>query len=114
MKKIIFIAVSATLIFSSCTKEKAEPLTVGCAATISFASDIKPFLTSKCVTCHTAGGSGTGDFSDFNVFKSKADGGSLKARVFTLKDMAPALSPQLTEEELGKLKCWMEQGAQNN
>jgi uncharacterized membrane protein len=114
MKKIIFPTVFASLFFASCSFEKAEPLTLGCSTTMSFASDIKSFIDSKCVTCHAAGGSGTGDFSDFNVFKSKADDGTLKARVFISKDMAPALSPQLTEEELGKLKCWMEQGAQNN
>ncbi len=114
MKKIFLITTLSSFLLVSCTFEQAEPLTVGCTATMSYATDIKPIIDSKCVTCHFSGGSGTGDFTDFNVLKAKVDGGIFKTRVYTLKDMPQSGSPQLTEDELGKIKCWMDQGAMNN
>ena len=114
MKRIFLLAALSTLLYSSCTFEKSEPLTVGCDATMFYATDIKPIIDSKCVTCHFAGGSGTGDFTDFAVLKSKVDIGVFKTRLFDLKDMPPGGNPQPTADELQKIKCWMEQGAQNN
>ncbi len=114
MKKIIVSLFIITAFLSSCTFKKATPLPAGCTATMFFATDIKPIIDSKCVTCHFAGGSGTGDFNIYTELKAKVDNGTFKTRVFTLKDMPQAGSPQLTEDELSKLKCWVEQGAPNN
>jgi len=113
MKRIFLIATLSTLLYSSCTFEKSDALPVGCASTMFFQTDIKPIIDSKCVSCHTTGAS-QGDFTIFSVLKTKVDNGTFKNRVFTLKDMAPSGNPQLTEEELGKIKCWMEQGAPDN
>ena len=114
MKKIFFLATVFSFLLVACTFEKAEPLSVGCSTQLSYAADIDTIIVEKCVICHTSGGSGTGDFTDFNVLKSKIDGGSFKTRVFTLKDMPPGGSTPLTEAEISKLKCWIEQGALNN
>jgi hypothetical protein len=103
-----------SLFLISCTFEKAEPLSVGCDTSLFYATDIKPIIDSKCVVCHNSAGSGTGDFTDFNVLKSKVESGIFKTRVFTLKDMPEASSTPLTEVELEKLRCWVEQGALNN
>lgn len=113
MKKIFLIASLSTLLYSSCTFEKSEALTVGCDATMSYATDIKPIIDAKCVSCHTTGAS-QGDFQTYAVVKSKIDNGTFKNRVFTVKDMPPGGSTPVTEEELGKIKCWMEQGSLDN
>ncbi|HEY0030733.1 MAG TPA: cytochrome c [Bacteroidia bacterium] len=113
MKNLLIIFISS-LLMASCTFEKAQPLPVGCTTTIFYATDIQPMINSKCVSCHTAGGTGTGDFTSYTGLKAKAESGSLNTRVFVLKDMPPAGNPQLTEDELSKLKCWIEQGAPNN
>lgn len=113
MKKLFLIATLTTLLYSSCTFEKPDALTVGCDVTMSYATDIKPIIDAKCVTCHTTGAS-QGDFQTHAVVKTKVDNGSFKNRVFTLKDMPPGGSPALTEEELSKIKCWMEQGSMDN
>ena len=112
MKKVLLIATLSTLLYSSCTFEKTEALTLGCDTTISYSTDIQPIIDSKCVSCHTTGAS-QGDFQIYAVVKSKVDNGAFQNRLFTLKDM-PQGGPALPEEELRKLKCWVEQGALNN
>ena len=113
MKKIFLIALLSSLLLGSCTFEKSEPLPAGCTTTIYYIADIKPIIDSKCVTCHTTGAS-QGDFTSYAVVKAKVDNGSFKNRVFTIKDMPPGGNPQLSEPELAKLKCWMDQGAPDN
>lgn len=113
MKKIFLIISLVTFLYSSCTFEKSTPLPVGCTTTMFYQTDIKPIIDAKCVSCHTTGAS-QGDFTTYGVVKAKVDNGTFKNRVFTLKDMPPGGSTQLTEEELGKLKCWVDQGAPNN
>lgn len=113
MKKIFLIAALSSFLLISCTFEKSQPLPAGCTTTMFYVIDIKPIIDAKCVTCHTTGAI-QGDFTDFNILKTKIDAGSFKNRVFIQKDMPQAGSPQLTEEELGKLKCWLDQGAPNN
>lgn len=115
MKKVVIVFAGVFILFaSSCTSEKAEPLSVGCTTTISYAADIDTIIVEKCESCHAAGGTGTGDFTNFAELKAKVDGGSFKTRVFTLKDMPQSGSTPLTEAEMGKLKCWIEQGAPHN
>lgn len=112
MKKVFFIATLSTLLYSSCTFEKSEALTLGCDATMSYATDIMPIIDAKCVSCHTTGAS-QGDFQNYAVVKTKVDNGTFINRLFTVKDM-PQGGPALPEDELRKLKCWVEQGALNN
>jgi hypothetical protein len=114
MKKIIVLSAILAMGWTSCTFEKGEAPSLGCSI-MSYTTDIQPIIMAKCATagCHIAGAS-QGDFTVFTEFKAKADGGLVKNRVFVTKDMPPAGSPPLTEDELRKLNCWLEQGAQNN
>ncbi len=114
MKKTLLIFAVYSFLLVSCTFEKAKPLPVGCSTTMFYATDIKPIIDSKCVTCHISGGSGTGDFTNFNELNEKINTGIFNTKVFILKDMPQSGSPQLTEDELGKLSCWLDQGAPNN
>lgn len=115
MKKLLVLLVSA-IFLGSCTFEKAVPLPAGCTTTMYYATDIKPFIDSKCVVCHSNVPTymNAGDFTDFNLLKGLINDGTFKDRVFNKKDMAPPGSEQLTEAELGKLRCWIDQGAPNN
>lgn len=116
MRKLLLIAIISALAITSCTFEKAVPLPAGCNTTMYYETDIKPFIDSKCVTCHSSVPSymNGGDFSSFSLLKEKIDDGSLVDRVFNKKDMAPTGYYQLTEVEKAMLKCWIEQGAPNN
>lgn len=116
MKKLLVLLIFALLFLGSCTFEKAVPLPAGCTTTMYYATDIKPFIDSKCVICHSSTPSymNGGDFTDFNHLKEVINDGTFKDRVFNKKDMAPTGYEQLTEAELGKLRCWIDQGAPNN
>jgi uncharacterized membrane protein len=114
MKKINIALIGLSLFAISCASKKADPLPAGCATTIFFATDIKPIIDSNCVSCHQAGGSGTGDYTVFSELKAAAVSGTIKNRVFVLKDMPPAGSTTLTPDQLTKLNCWIQQGAPNN
>lgn len=116
MKKAFLATMLFTLLITACTSEKAVPLPAGCNTTIYFETDIKPFIDSKCVTCHSNVPSymNGGDFSSFSLLKEKVDDGTLMDRVFNKKDMAPTGYDQLTEAEKAMLRCWIEQGAPNN
>jgi uncharacterized membrane protein len=83
---------------------------------MSYSTDIQPIIAAKCATsgCHVAGGTGVGDFSTYTDLKAKVDGGQINNRVYQVKDMPPAGNPQLSQDELDRLKCWIQQGAQNN
>jgi hypothetical protein len=61
--------------------------------------------------CHEAG-SLNGDFSSYEGISGVAKNGTLEKRVFINKDMPP-LEP-LPEEDLRKIRCWLDNGAQNN
>lgn len=116
MKKLLLLPIFAAFFLGSCTFEKAVPLPSGCTTTMYYATDIKPFIDSKCVVCHSNVPTymNADNFMDFNVLKEKINDGTLKDRVFNKKDMAPPGAEQLTEAELGKLRCWIDQGAPNN
>ncbi|MFL5764570.1 MAG: hypothetical protein ACJ77K_11565 [Bacteroidia bacterium] len=115
MKKKLFLFSTLLLSIASCTFEKGEAPTLGCSV-MSFSTDIQPIINAKCATagCHVSGGTGPGDFTLYLDLKGKIDGGIFKHRVFDLKDMPQAGSPPLTEDEIHRLKCWVEQGAPNN
>ncbi len=114
MKKVIIAFIGISIFLVSCTSDKEQPLSVGCSSTIYFATDVKPIIDAACVGCHFAGAAAGGDFAVYSEIKGKVDNGSFKNRVFVLKDMPSAGSTPLTEGELGKLNCWLEQGAPNN
>jgi hypothetical protein len=115
MKKSLLLFAICSMGVISCTNDKGEAPTLGCTP-MSYTADIMPIVTAKCATtgCHVSGGTGTGDFTTYAGFKAKVDGGQLNNRLYIAKDMPPGGSPQLSQEELDKIKCWMEQGAQNN
>ena len=114
MKKIATLVFAISIFVISCINKKAVPLPVGCTSTIFYATDIAPLMSSYCVSCHYAGGSGPGDYSLYTDIKAAVDNGKINNRVFILKDMPQAGSAQLTPDELGKLRCWLDQGAPNN
>lgn len=112
MKRIFLILSLSSLLLGSCTFEKAEPMSTECLTPVSYSTDIDTIISVKCGGCHGVG-SLDGNLTDYTVLKAKVESGVFKTRVFIVKDM-PQGGPALPEDELSKLKCWMEQGALNN
>ena len=114
MKKII--SFSVTVIFSltivCCKQDKAQvqPTVVDCAS-VTFSHDIAPIINANCVSCHNSAYT-CGPLTDYNDVKAKVDNGSLKQRVVITKDMSP--TGTLSVADIQKIKCWIDNGAQNN
>ncbi len=112
MKRIFLIATFSILLYSSCTFEKSEAISSDCLSPVSYSADVDTIISLRCGGCHGVG-SLDGNLTDYAVLKTKVESGIFKSKVFITKEM-PQGGPALPENELGKLKCWMEQGALNN
>lgn len=105
----LFVGIIA-LANTSCKKDE-EPECESTTA-ISYSADVEAIFTTSCNTsgCHRDGFS-SGDFTDFDEIKNKISGGSMKSR---LVDRSMPPSAELSDSDLQKLLCWIEQGADNN
>ena len=81
---------------------------------VTYTLSILPIINAKCATsgCHTAGGSGNGNFDTYAGVKAKVDNGSFLNRTTVLMNMP--LSGPLTTCEMAKIKKWIQLGAANN
>ncbi|MDF2437561.1 MAG: cytochrome c [Bacteroidota bacterium] len=119
MKRLLLL-IPSLIFYAACTYKKGEvpepaKNTAGdCDSAVSYASQIAPLVTNFCVGCHSPGGSGNGEFTDYAGLKQKADNGSLHNRVVVVKDMPEAGSPTLSDAERKLFDCWIKQGAPNN
>jgi len=119
MKKTIFIVVlSTTILINSCTKDQtANPVTIDCTqVSAKFSTDIAPILNStKCSTsgCHPSPQGAIGTYSQIMVH---VNSGLFDNYVInrTGEPMPPSGSPQLTADELNKIKCWKQNGYKND
>ena len=95
---------------TSCKEE--EDLECQSTTTISFSEDVAPIFMTSCNTsgCHRDGFS-AGDFTNFDGIESKVSGGTLKSR---LVDRSMPTNKVLSDSDLQKLLCWINQGAENN
>ncbi len=102
--------IGVSILFFSCARDRAQPIPQECTA-ISFSQEVLPLINQHCISCHYQG-SASGDLSDYIHIKQKVDDGSMKQRVVVQKDMPGTTALSITE--IQKIKCWIEQGAQNN
>lgn len=114
-KKIVFILFILTLI--SCYNDNEEDLygPVSCdVSAITYANDVLPIINASCATtgCHVSGGSGPGDFTNYNDLKLKVDNGTFETRVLVDKNMPP--NTPLSNCDLQILQAWIDNGALNN
>lgn len=103
-------------IYSSCTNEHGElSLTANCVNLDSkYSSSIKPIIISTCVSsrCHDGGGIAPTNYMTYEGLMISVNLGTFKNRVLEIKDMPVNLS--LSELELQKISCWLNDGAKNN
>lgn len=105
------------IVLQSCYYDKEEELygPVLCdIIDVSYATDVEPIINSSCATsgCHVAGGSGPGNFTNFNELEAKVANGSFENRVINQRTMPPGT--QLQDCELQILQVWIDNGALNN
>ena len=117
MKTLILPVVALVFCLASCTSEKG-PLPIvkpksDCDSTVHYSTTIASIVSLNCSTknCHNAG-SVNGDFTTYSGINAKVTNSSLINRVVTLKNM-PSSGP-LSDADISRVKCWVEQGAPNN
>ncbi len=112
LKKTTGLIFLFVLILHACTSEKGEVAEPACEA--SYANEILPIMQASCTPgCHEPGGVGPGDFNDYDALKSKVTDGQLESRVVVNQNMPPPPG-SLTEAEIDLIKCWIDNGGQNN
>lgn len=78
---------------------------------ISFGNDIKPIIANNCAVSGCHNGSQFPDFSDDeNIFENAS---RIKSRTES-GSMPPAGRPDLTNEEIQAIACWVDDGALDN
>ncbi len=85
---------------------------------VKYSTDIVPIMEATCAIegCHVDGFA-TGDYTMYEEIKQRVDGGAFMTRVVEEKTMPPenTTGPEtLTDEELDKIQCWLDDGAPNN
>ena len=117
----LFTVVVCFNILIACTKDvgpNPDLVKINSCDTISFSKHVKPIIEANCISCHTPGGIGNGDFTTdiYAGLKSKADNNTLRARAvdLTIAPTMPLNLPPLPEEQRNIIRCWIEAGAQNN
>ncbi len=103
-----------SVLMSACKQDKLpEPMVSSACDTLmpTWQSAIRTIVERKCATpgCHTAGFS-SGDFTTYESTLPRIENGSFKRRTLDQRNMPPAGSPPLSEEELLLLECWLSAG----
>ena len=82
---------------------------------VTYTLTIVPIITARCATsgCHTAGGTGNGNFDTYAGVKGKVANGSLVNRTFVLMNM-PSTGGPLTACQMAQFKAWVNAGAPDN
>ena len=116
MKKFVFTATLlffTLVLFQTCKKDDLKNLDCS-TVPATYSANIKPLVTSLCATaggCHAAG-SANGDFTTYAGLKIMADNGMLEKETITDKSMPP--SGALSLDNRKKIKCWLNNGSENN
>jgi len=114
MRNLKFLSILLLGLTFACTKDKVPAdLSLNCADTVKFSTDILPMIQSNCTGCHDVG-NGTGyTLTNHTNISSNANAvlGSMRGSGFQLM---PKGGPALPDSVIQKVECWMYQGKLNN
>ena len=105
--------------FCSCTYRNHENILSDCGLKVTYNSQVRKIIEKRCAIsgCHV-NGFHPGDYTSYAGVKKNVDSGKFKLRVFGNSQIPPTMppfsKPQLGEEELQILKCWLDQDALEN
>jgi hypothetical protein len=90
---------------------EAEIFGIEILSDISFSIDVKPIIANNCAVSGCHNGTQSPNFSDDNNIFQNAS--RIKNRT-SARTMPPAGRPDLTEEEIQAIACWVDDGALDN
>jgi len=95
----------AVLLPMSCNKASGK-LTPKCDGTTpTYTSTVKTIIDDNCISCHSA-------YSSYSGLNSITSNGQFEKHVLTKQDMPDGGS--LSQDQLNKLQCWVENGFPEN
>ena len=116
MKPVVFtLGFFVLMLICSCTKVKGATSGVDCSkVNATYSVSIQPIIATQCAIsgCHVASGGNNIPYLTYADIKAKAENGSLKDRVITKREMPP--TGPLTNDEMTKIQCWLNDGAPDN
>ena len=114
MKGKIFVSgFMLQLLFLACQKESISIAANIDCTTVTYANVIQPLLQQNCsgASCHGTNGS-RGDLMTYSKLKPYVNNGSFRREVLDRQSMPEGGS--LSSQELGQIKCWLDNGALND
>lgn len=112
MKKYLAAAALLVLVYIPFACHITKKATLDCTTVPStYKNDIAPIIANNCMPCHKAG-SEKGDFTTYEGLNVKVKSGDFEREVL-IKQQMPPKGP-LPEEDRKKIRCWLNNGAQNN
>jgi hypothetical protein len=132
MRSTILVSLIIIVFIAGCTRDKAIDSTCqGCAATVSFRSDIIPIFRANCALsgCHTgptATAQGHVSLDSALAYTVVTEPGKgyvvasnpgysiLYSQLLVGSNNHMPLTGQLSDCDIQKIFCWIQQGAQNN
>lgn len=108
--KIVFLALTASIFFSSCISNVEEQLeNPDIVVEVSFQNAVKPIIDARCVTCHSPAGGISPSLTNFDEVKARAE--RVKIRV-DAREMP--LGSTLNDAQIRLIVDWVNEGALNN
>jgi uncharacterized membrane protein len=115
----MFFLLSCEHVYITQTDQGTFPIdSTATVDTISFQTQVRPILQSKCTSCHFSGGNNP-DMESANVYSNLINGNYISvsspqsSRLFTLNPPDHARG-YMTQTEFNTIVSWITQGAQNN
>ncbi len=110
-----FFFFSTSFIFSSCRKDKVQPLPPQtCVDTVYFSSQILPLFQSNCAGCHSVGNGQIMELTNHAQIFPKAEDCYNSMTASGGFSLMPKGGPALSDSLVELFNCWIVQGKQNN
>jgi len=112
--KILIISLVGAFFLFSCKKSKVDSdIDANCSDTVSFQTEILPLITNNCMGCHSSGNSTGYTFSNHTNISSNSTNMLNAMRGQGGMQLMPP-SGTLSDADIQKFNCWINQGKLNN
>ncbi|MDX2362357.1 MAG: cytochrome c [Crocinitomicaceae bacterium] len=110
--RVSYLLIAFLLLWVNFSCEKDELLTVECdGSSPTYDADISLIIQQNCVQCHGSGSS-NGSFTTFAGISTVTSNGKFEQEVLNNQTMPQ--NGTLSQDQLNKIKCWVENGFPEN
>lgn len=121
MKTISFLFLAAFMLFAGCKKQTVDKIECDTSAfsvsTTTYSGAVVPILQTQCYTCHSNSNQQGGiNLQGYTNLKVYVDNDQLLGTIAHLRgyDAMPKNANKLAQEDICKIKFWIDNGALNN